>query len=688
MHFAGFFVVLALLAFGGFLLFHLLSGPIASFVQRCCAFLGGVLDDALRAAGAAVACALLLASAIWSIVVGRWAATGHYFRAARRELGSALRLVYRAGVRRPLELVWLGPMVRQVEDSVGTVIARAPGRDQRRGRDEFPGYRVIEALPSGGSGARLWLAEPVRAKHERNPEVAPGKRALPERVVIKSFALDQGTELPQLLRENRSLEAARRMGHVIEHGSDGQRFYYVMPYVPGEDLRTRTLVLHERADRGGLDAAEARIALGYVRDLLDDLERFHAAGLWHKDVKPENILVDHGRARLVDLGLVTPLASAMTLTTHGTEYFRDPELVREALRGAKVHEVDGVRFDLYGAGAVLYSLFECSFPAHGVLSRFTKRCPDAVAWIVRRAMADMHHRYRSAREMRADVDAVLAAADPFALKPAALPSWRGEEALDPVASAELARTAAQGAAGLAGASTSAFASSGAPDEHAEHALRREPGPRVSAAAPRRRRSSWSWVLAAALVLFALLGLLFTATPGRVVSYDAEYGARASAPAVQPSRLQTSQTPRGGRVVVASFRGTGASPSVDGGPLLVVDLRGGRAREEGEAFLAQLAAEGIELHGLVGAPQDRELAKLQADVRAEYVEHVQDPGRLGGFRSLLQRRSAKGLDGFLCLRAARAGGDECIEVFAALRDGVTPIPDLLQSIPARLSTQGR
>jgi hypothetical protein len=602
-------------------------------------------------------------------------------------------LVYRAGVRRPLELVWLGPMVRQVEDSVGTVIARAPGRDQRRGRDEFPGYRVIEALPSGGSGARLWLAEPVRAKHERNPEIAREKRALPERVVIKSFALDHGTELPQLLRENRSLEAARRMGHVIEHGSDGQRFYYVMPYVPGEDLRTRTLVLHERADRSGLDVAEARIALGYLRDLLDDLERFHAAGLWHKDVKPENILVDHGRARLVDLGLVTPLASAMTLTTHGTEYFRDPELVREALRGAKVHEVDGVRFDLYGAGAVLYSLFESSFPAHGVLSRFTKRCPDAVAWIVRRAMADMHHRYRSAREMRADVDAVLAAADPYAVKPAALPSWRGEASEATVAAAEFVPgPALPGASGLAEAATSAasFAASRVLDARAEALASGVPGPRVSDAAPGRKRAGRGWILAAAMVFLVLVGLFFAASPTRVSSSVSEYSTvtRAGEGAGQPYRLRSTLTPKGGRVVVASFFGTGATPSLDGGPLLVVDLRGGRAREEAESFLAQLAAEGIELHGLAGAPQDKELAKLQADVRAEYLEHVQNPSRITGFRSLLLRRSAKGLDGFLCLRAARAGGDERIEVFAALREGVTPLPELLEYLPARPATQGR
>jgi serine/threonine protein kinase len=90
----------------------------------------------------------------------------------------------------------------------------------------------------------------------------------------------------------------------------------------------------------------------------------------------------------------------MTLTTHGTEYFRDPELVRMALKGVKVHEVDGTKFDIFAAGAVLYSMIENSFPAHGVLSQITKRCPEALRWIVRRAMTDYDKRYRRRRDAR------------------------------------------------------------------------------------------------------------------------------------------------------------------------------------------------------------------------------------------------------------------------------------------------
>ena len=118
-----------------------------------------------------------------------------------------------------------------------------------------------------------------------------------------------------------------------------------------------------------------------------------AAGLWHKDVKPDNIIVHDDRAHLVDLGLVTPMRSAMTLTTHGTEYFRDPEMVRLALKGVKVHQVDGAKFDIYAVGAVLYSIIENSFPAHGGLSQVSKRCPESLRWVIRRSMTDYDKRY-------------------------------------------------------------------------------------------------------------------------------------------------------------------------------------------------------------------------------------------------------------------------------------------------------
>jgi hypothetical protein len=186
--------------------------------------------------------------------------------------------------------------------------------------------------------------------------------------------------------------------------------------------------MHEAAGELGaedLDTERIVLVASLVRDIVATLRDWHAAGLWHKDIKPENAIVHEGRATLVDLGLVTPLASHMTLTTHGTEYFRDPELVRQALRGARVSEVDAARFDLYGAGAVLYFALEGTFPAHGVLSGFRKKSPACLQWIARRAMADFERRYANAEEMLADLDRALLGGDPWAVRPADLPSMRG-----------------------------------------------------------------------------------------------------------------------------------------------------------------------------------------------------------------------------------------------------------------------
>ena len=201
-----------------------------------------------------------------------------------------------------------------------------------------------------------------------------------------------------IVRESRALEAANRLGLVFEHVLGDDRFYYVMEYVRGEELDAVTGRLHARSSPEGLDDHDLRRVMGYGQDLVRTLDRFHTGGLWHKDVKPANLIVSAERAHLVDFGLVTPLQSALTLTTHGTEYYRDPEMVRLAMQGVKVHEVDGVKFDLYSAGAVLFSMIENSFPAHGSLSRITRRCPEALSHIVRRSMAEIGARYGSARE--------------------------------------------------------------------------------------------------------------------------------------------------------------------------------------------------------------------------------------------------------------------------------------------------
>ena len=390
-------------------------------------FIGAEFTDLLRLVGS-VLCVLAFAPLVLlNIVVGRWSASKHFAGAFNGEVRSAGSCVYRLFVGNPARLLGLGSALEGVERRVPQAMAAAPGRDKPARRvGQFDGYKIVGSLQGGGSGGRLYIAEPDAIKR-----AAFGRNGIDDvdRVVIKAFSLKDGSSLPQIVRESRALDAAKKLGLVLEHELTPERFFYVMRYVPGDSLATVTQRLHAESWGEGLDNRRLSTALGYAADLLVSLDAYHRAGLWHKDVKPDNIIVDgsDGRAHLVDFGLVTPLRSAMTLTTHGTEYFRDPELVRQALRGVKVHQIDGSRFDLYAAGAVLYSVIENSFPAHGGLSQLTKRCPEALRWIVRRAMTDYDRRYASASEMLADLRVVQNAPDPFKLKPVDLPSVSGQK---------------------------------------------------------------------------------------------------------------------------------------------------------------------------------------------------------------------------------------------------------------------
>ncbi|MHC4446181.1 MAG: protein kinase domain-containing protein [Planctomycetota bacterium] len=404
----------------GFLVGGLFKG-IGWVIMHIFEFVSGMLRDVVRFVGTILAVVLLTPLSLVNVIIGRWSAAGHYADSVKREVGVASACLYRVCLRRPLKLVLLHGLLEGLEQRVPEAMEAAPGADRpSRRTGQFDGYTIVGSLRGGGSGAKLYIAEPSPAKQAKITN-------MPQRVVIKCFAVSEGSSIPQIVRESRALEAAKQLGLVLDHDMDEQRFFYVMPYHAGEDLGIITRQLHGESDGRGLGHRQLALVMGYVGDLLTTLSKYHHAGLWHKDVKPENVIVRDGQAHLVDLGLVTPLRSAMTLTTHGTEYFRDPEMVRMALRGVKVHQVDGAKFDIYAVGAVLYFMIENTFPAHGGLSNFNKRSPDSVRWIVRRAMADYNQRYETADAMLADLRCIAGALDPFTVKPGVLPSMRGAE---------------------------------------------------------------------------------------------------------------------------------------------------------------------------------------------------------------------------------------------------------------------
>ncbi|MFO0833104.1 MAG: hypothetical protein U0637_14830 [Phycisphaerales bacterium] len=425
---------------------------VGRFFSHIWGFIAGEAKELARLIACLIVAPVFGLLSLLSITFLQKPAAARFAHALKDEGLRMIVCIYRVFIGLPARLLGIETALEGLETRLPTVLTSTWGDAMSPRTSLFPGYTILRTLRAGGSGAKLYVAEPDRRKRK---ELARDGFTGGE-VVIKSFTTYENDGLLTIVRESRALEVGRRMGLILEHMLTSERFYYVMRFVPGDNLRVVTTRMHAACGESGLDDAHLRTGLTFVRDLLVTLKSYHDSGVWHKDVKPDNVIVETilqpepevlrsteaqiealkrsplpsagpgGRATLVDFGLVSSLRSAMTLTTHGTEYYRDPEMVRQALRGVKVHEVDGVRFDVYAAGAVLFSVIEDGFPAQGVLSPIRKRCPAGVAWIIRRAMADYDQRYESVDVMLTDLDRVLAADDMFAVRPADLPSMGGD----------------------------------------------------------------------------------------------------------------------------------------------------------------------------------------------------------------------------------------------------------------------
>ena len=202
-------------------------------------------------------------------------------------------------------------------------------------------------------------------------------------------------------RVRREVQAVRQLQHpnivaVYDTGDSGPWSFVVMALVDGPDLAVRV-----RA-RGALDSAATAQA---GRDVAAALEAAHARGILHRDVKPQNILLAHGRALLTDFGSAR-LAGQSTLTQTGgligTPAFAAPELAA-GLRG------DG-RSDVYSLGLTLFYALtgELPFrappggtsPSPGEGYHVRERKPDVEPWldaaIARATAADPDDRFPSA----------------------------------------------------------------------------------------------------------------------------------------------------------------------------------------------------------------------------------------------------------------------------------------------------
>lgn len=137
----------------------------------------------------------------------------------------------------------------------------------------------------------------------------------------------------------------------VDHSPEGDLAYLVMEYVPGYTLRT---VLQRR------QAMTPRVALAYLEAIVDGLAAAHRAGLVHRDMKPENVLVSRdGQIKVADFGLAraTTDFTGTGAALMGTVAYVSPELVS----GSPADE----RSDIYAVGIMAYEMLTGRQPFAG-----------------------------------------------------------------------------------------------------------------------------------------------------------------------------------------------------------------------------------------------------------------------------------------------------------------------------------
>ncbi|MCU0722333.1 MAG: protein kinase, partial [Planctomycetes bacterium] len=276
-------------------------------------------------------------------------------------------------------------------------------------------YRVLEEIGRGGMGVVYKAFDPSL------------KRIVALKVLIGGEHASEGA----IARFRREAEAVAKVGShpgivpIYDMGNEGNLHYFAMAFVQGKSL-SRLI------DLGEINPRRAMTIAGQVARALHFA---HQHGVLHRDIKPDNILVNEdGVPALTDFGLAKDVAEESHLTVSGTA-MGTPQYMPPEQADGRLEDVD-VRSDVYSLGATLYEMLAHAPPFAGSSYQNTlykvlkeevvpprKRNPavprEAETICLKAIEKDRDRRYATAGDLADDVQRFLDG-EPIQARPASL----------------------------------------------------------------------------------------------------------------------------------------------------------------------------------------------------------------------------------------------------------------------------
>jgi len=290
--------------------------------------------------------------------------------------------------------------MRLSEDaSLPTKTIEAPKEELTTGTTFAGRYQIIEELGRGGMG-RVYKAMDVEVN---------------EKIALKLIKPEIAADKRTIERFRNELKFARKIRHknvcqMYDLSKEEGSYYITMEFVPGDDLKS----LIRRMGR--LSPGQA---ITITQQVCDGLTEAHKLGVVHRDLKPQNIMIDQdGNARIMDFGIARSL-EGKGITGAGVMIGTPDYMSPEQVEGKETDQ----RSDIYSLGVILYEMvtghppFEGDTPfTIGVKHKseapkdpkeMNPQIPDDLSRIILNCLKkEKENRYQSAEELRSELKAL------------------------------------------------------------------------------------------------------------------------------------------------------------------------------------------------------------------------------------------------------------------------------------------